>query len=230
MRRIRSGDLHPEMNLALDEALLREGRETLRLYGWSPPGLSIGFFQRAADFTVPEGFVLVRRPTGGGAIAHRGELTIAWIGRRRRVDEVYASINSVVREAASRLGLRSVRVGEGDPEAAPPGMCFDAHTRYDLLAGRGKFFGSAQRRAGDRFLLHGTLVLERNPFARGARSLGEAIGRPISRAEAEEAVAGAAADLWGVAFEEAEPSAAELEKARLLRLQRYGNPLWNRRR
>ena len=65
MRLIRTGDLDPATNLALDEALLRSGEETLRLYGWEPAGLSIGFFQRAEEFAGIEGFRLVRRPTGG---------------------------------------------------------------------------------------------------------------------------------------------------------------------
>ena len=90
MRLLRTGALHPATNLALDEALLRSGTETLRLYAWDPPGLSLGFFQRAAEFDAPPGFVMVRRPTGGGAIAHTGELTLSWVGRRRRVDDAYA--------------------------------------------------------------------------------------------------------------------------------------------
>ena len=95
VRLIRSGALPPELNLALDEALLRSGRETLRLYAWDPPGLSLGFFQRAAGIPCPPGFRLVRRPTGGGAIAHTGELTITWVGARRHVEEVYGEINLV---------------------------------------------------------------------------------------------------------------------------------------
>lgn len=230
MRLLRSGDLHPEANLAIDEALLRSGEATLRLYGWSPPGLSLGFFQRAADFPAPPGFVLVRRPTGGGAIAHAGELTIAWIGRRKPVDEVYAAINAVVREAALRLGARGVRLGAEEPEAAPEGMCFDAHTRYDLLVAGGKFFGSAQRRAGEAFLLHGTLLLAPNRWARGARSLSEELRREVTREEAEVAVAGAAADLWGVSFRDGALTDDEAEKARLLRIDRYGNAAWTHRR
>ena len=232
MRLIRSGPLDPAWNLALDEALLRSGAETLRLYAWEPPGLSLGFFQRAEAFRGrPEfdGLTLVRRPTGGGAIAHTGELTIAWVGRRRRVDLVYEDINAVVAEAVRTLGLEASR-GEGEPEAAPLGLCFDAHTRYDLLAAGRKFFGSAQRRGGGRFLLHGTLVLEPNRWARGAVSLRELTGREVTRQEAELAVVGAARRLWGVAFRAGAPTAEEWGDARRLVSRRYGSDHWTGRK
>jgi len=219
--------MSPELNLALDEALLRAGVETLRLYAWDPPGLSLGFFQRAAEFSCPPGFRLVRRPTGGGAIAHVGELTISWIGRRRRVDEAYETINALVAEAVRTLEIE-VTAGADEPEAAPAGLCFDSHTRYDLLAGGKKLFGSAQRRGKNHFLLHGSLVLEKNPVARGAISLFELTGRAVGRAEIEQAVIAAAKKEWRLA--EGVPTAEEWAHANRLVLERYGNKSWTARR
>jgi len=229
VRLIRSGALAPEMNLALDEALLRSGRETLRLYAWDPPGFSLGVFQRAAETPCPPGFRLVRRPTGGGAIAHTDELTIAWIGTRRRVEEAYREMNAIVAAAAASFGVR-VGAGTGDPEAAPEGLCFDAHTRYDLIANGRKLFGSAQRRGGDRFLLHGSLPLEPNPTAQGAISLSEAAGRPVTRAEAEAAVIREAGGAWGTEFLVETPSPEEWHLAERLVSERYGNATWTLRR
>jgi len=229
MRMIRSGAGDPAFNLALDEALLRAGAEALRLYAWDPPGYSLGFFQRAAEHAVPEGFVLVRRPTGGGAIAHTGELTISWTGGRRRVEEVYTETNAIVTAALARLGVRVVP-GTGRPEAAPPGLCFDAHTSYDLLGEGRKVFGSAQRRGGTRFLMHGTLVLEPNRWAAGSISVRELAGRPVPRREMEEAVLAAAADVLGTAFQPSEPTSAELEIADRLVSERYANDGWTHRR
>lgn len=229
MRLVRSGPLPPALNLALDEALLRSGTETLRLYAWEPPGLSLGFFQRAAEFEAPPGYALVRRPTGGGAIAHAGELTIAWIGRRRRVDEAYAAMNAVVGDALRTLGVDAVP-GAGEPEAAPRGLCFDAHTRYDLLALGRKVFGSAQRRGRGRFLLHGSLVLARNPLARGAISVEEITGAAPSRTAAERAVIASAERGWAVRFRSAPPTAAEWQHAERLVAERYANDAWTFRR
>jgi lipoate-protein ligase A len=229
VRLIRSGALAPELNLALDEALLRSGKETLRLYAWEPPGLSLGFFQRAAQFTCPPGYRLVRRPTGGGAIAHTGELTVAWVGRRRRVDAVYRDVNALIAAALFKLGI-AVQPGAGEPTAAPAGFCFDEHTRYDLLVRGRKIFGSAQRRGGDRFLLHGSLVLAPNPLARGAVSVAEAAGRPVSRHEMEQAVVAAAGEIWGAVLRTAGPSSCEWTAADCLVSRRYGNSAWTRRR
>jgi lipoate-protein ligase A len=229
VRLIRSGALDPARNLALDEALLRSGRETLRLYAWEPPGLSIGYFQRARDFAVPAGFTLVRRPTGGGAIAHTGEVTVAWVGRRRRVESVYAATNAWVRRAVARLGI-AVEAGSGEPEAAPAGLCFDAHTSYDLLAGGRKLFGSAQRRGGDRFLMHGTLVVKRNPLAAGAVSLEELIGRTIAREEVEAHLIAAATELWNEPLAEEPPTGAEKAAAEALLAERYAADSWTHRR
>ncbi len=229
MRLIRSGALSPELNLALDEALLRAGTETLRLYAWDPPGLSLGFFQRAEEFECPAGYRMVRRPTGGGAIAHTGELTIAWIGRRRRVDAAYREINAWVTAALAKFGI-AVVAGDGEPEAAPPGLCFDAHTRYDLLARGRKVFGSAQRRGGNRFLLHGSLVLEPNPLSRGAVSVAELADRPVERAEMEQAVVAAVQEVAGVVPRAGAPSAGEWAEAERLVSRRYGSEAWTRRR
>jgi len=225
MRLIRSGALEPALNLALDEALLRSGEETLRLYAWDAPALSLGFFQRAADFDPPEGFVLVRRPTGGGAIAHTGELTISWIAARRDVARAYEEINDVVTRAVAELAI-AVERGTERPAAAPHGLCFDTHTCYDLLAGGRKLFGSAQRRGVHGFLLHGSLVLEPNPLARGAVSLAELLGRPVPRHEMEQRVIAA----WGGPLRAAQPTAEEWRAAERLVEERYGNDAWTRRR
>ena len=229
MRLLRTGPGHPWFNLALDEALLRCGSEALRLYAWDPPGLSIGFFQKVAEHPVPDGFTLVRRPTGGGAIAHTGELTISWTGQRRRVEEVYADTNAIVTDAVRRLGIEAEH-GEEEPVAAPRGFCFDSHTLYDLLADGRKFFGSAQRRGADRFLMHGSLVLDPNPWAKGAISLRELAGRTIEREEIENLVIEAASRHWNTSMDPDAPTERETATTDRLISERYGSRKWNSRR
>ena len=61
-------------NMALDEALLDSvgsdpAKAVLRTYEWTPPTLSLGYFQSIAEVeTDPRwaGVPIVRRPTGGG--------------------------------------------------------------------------------------------------------------------------------------------------------------------
>src|SRR6185295_7261954 len=71
-------------NMAADEAVLQavsagESMPTLRLYGWSPPCLSLGYGQKTRDVDferiAANGWDVVRRPTGGRAILHVDELT-----------------------------------------------------------------------------------------------------------------------------------------------------------
>src|SRR5436190_15116613 len=70
------------MNMAIDEALLEsaatDGVATLRLYQWSEPTLSLGYFQAAEErerHQASTNCPLVRRASGGGAILHDRELT-----------------------------------------------------------------------------------------------------------------------------------------------------------
>jgi lipoate-protein ligase A len=68
--------------MAVDEALLTAaidgGLAALRLYQWSEPTLSLGYFQRVDDrrcHAASRDCAVVRRSSGGGAILHDRELT-----------------------------------------------------------------------------------------------------------------------------------------------------------
>lgn len=67
---------------ALAESVGRgEGPAVLRLFGWDPPAVSVGYNQPLRDVTHRltelrrSGVDLVRRPTGGGAVLHADEVT-----------------------------------------------------------------------------------------------------------------------------------------------------------
>lgn len=71
-----------DWNMAVDEAILGAasacGLATLRLYQWSEPTLSLGYFQRYDDrqqHAASLDCAVVRRSSGGGAILHDRELT-----------------------------------------------------------------------------------------------------------------------------------------------------------
>ena len=73
------------MNMAIDEAVFesiatQKSISTLRLYGWAPPTISIGYFQSLEeevdlDSCKKMGVDVVRRITGGGAVFHEHEIT-----------------------------------------------------------------------------------------------------------------------------------------------------------
>ena len=80
------------LNMAVDEAILlavAEGASppTLRFFDWTPPCLSLGYSQPAAEVDRSQlarlGYGLVRRPTGGRAILHTDELTYSVIDDER---------------------------------------------------------------------------------------------------------------------------------------------------
>src|SRR5690606_18219147 len=65
------------MNMALDEVLLRECEfPVLRIYTWSEPTISFGYFGKIAAVrrSWPE-CALVRRWTGGGVVPHGSDFT-----------------------------------------------------------------------------------------------------------------------------------------------------------
>ncbi|MEW6741775.1 MAG: biotin/lipoate A/B protein ligase family protein [Planctomycetota bacterium] len=194
-------------NMALDEALLLAGGPaTLRLYGWDPPALSLGYFQRVAQvdrgLLERHGLALVRRPTGGGAIAHVHELTFAFTAPEgldpyvgsiaasyERVHEALAAGLARLRVEARRRGSESALLSDASGSRF---YCFYHSAGPDLHVARRKVLGSAQRRCRGRVLHHGSLPLGRNPVTPFSACVEEAAGRPVSFDE----VAGAL--LWGL--------------------------------
>jgi len=146
--------------MALDEAIARgvgsgESGPTLRLYGWSPEAVSIGFFQEVReevdlDFCRRRGIEVVRRLTGGGAVIHsREELTYSLaVGESDPmipidVQESYRIICTPIISSLRRLGA-------------------DASFRpvNDIEVGGRKISGSAQTRRFGAVLQHGTILLD----------------------------------------------------------------------
>jgi len=161
----------PAWNMSVDGALLGLAEApTLRLYGWSPHAVSLGYFQKVADFDdLPQGTALVRRTTGGGAIHHGDELTFSLAIDAellpRQIADSYALLHDALVRVLDGIGVRCHRATEGNLSARPQDRwCFAHPVQGDLLTERGKLCGSAQRRvpgARARVLHHGSLVLRR---------------------------------------------------------------------
>ncbi len=116
-------------DLACLDDVAAGGPPVLRLYRWSPPALSLGRFQPEDDVDREAchalGVEVVRRPTGGRALLHGGDLTYAValcrpIGRggpRRR------ALPDARRRAGRRAGRpRGARSGRARPRARGPGV------------------------------------------------------------------------------------------------------------
>ena len=168
-------------NMAIDEAILAavaegSGPPTLRLFGWSPPCLSLGYAQPASEVDAERlrllGYGLVRRPTGGRAILHTDELTYSVIAPmdeprvRGGVVESYQQLSAGLLRGLALLGL-SVRADKqydtAEPGQAKGPVCFEVPSNYEITAGNGarprKLLGSAQVRKRGVVLQHGALPL-----------------------------------------------------------------------
>jgi len=181
-RFIDSGNCSPEFNMALDEALLdwnSEGKipPTIRFYGWNPPTLSIGYFQkveREIDLEAVKkyGLGFVRRPTGGRGVLHDQELTYSVIVSEEHpemphtVTEAYRVISEGILQGFRKLGLDAYfavpktaeeREGLKNPRSA---VCFDAPSWYELVVEGRKVAGSAQTRQKGVILQHGSILLD----------------------------------------------------------------------
>lgn len=157
-------------NMAVDDALLQRATvPTLRLYGWWPHAVSLGWFQRLAEFAdLPPGTPIVRRRTGGGAIHHGDEVTFALALPAellpRDVAASYVLLHDAVVLALADIGIACERLDAGHAPTPRPiaRWCFAEPGRDDLVTTRGKLLGSAQRRVhtpSPRVLHHGSLVL-----------------------------------------------------------------------
>jgi lipoate-protein ligase A len=172
--------------MALDGAMLSGSAPVaVRIYRWDPPGLSLGRFQREADFADVQGpHRIVRRITGGGAIYHAEEVTFALCYDEERlpvpIDESYRIVHAAVQQALAEVGARTMLVTGGKGCCARPRerWCFAVPGRHDLVTPAGKkVVGSAQRRIRvprPRVLHHGSIVLrvpEQTPFCGAVEEL-----------------------------------------------------------
>jgi len=165
-----------EFDIELAEKVQRqEILPTLRLYGWKPWSISLGYNQSESDINKNKcselGFDIVRRPTGGRAILHANELTysVVMFANGKSVTEVYAAISKSLVSALQKI-CPAVSYETSQPnfqtlykkqESIP---CFSASARYEVQINGRKLVGSAQRRfSSDGFsdvvLQHGSILL-----------------------------------------------------------------------
>jgi lipoate-protein ligase A len=190
-------------NMAMDEALLRHAgaasaAPTLRFFGWAPPAVSLGYFQDAMkDINLPycrkHGIDVVRRPTGGKAVFHDGEVTYALVAGEdhplfpRGILGTYQVISSAILRALSKLGVEAEMTADGRAHA-PDGLaafCFSVPSRYELLVKGRKICGSAQTRSRGVFLQHGSILVDFDPVRTAAVLLcpGERVEEKIREVE-----------------------------------------------
>ena len=229
------------VNMAVDQALLddaaRSGRAYLRLYRWDPPCLSFGRNEPALtryDRAEIErrGIAVVRRPTGGRAVWHDGEVTYAVaapIALFGSLADSYRVIHERIAQALRTLGVAGVVAPQGRSAAIGAGACFASAVGGEVMVGEKKVVGSAQIREGDAFLQHGSILLDgtqelvRSVTRGSAPAGGEATlrtlaGRAVSFSEVADAI---------VASWTPRPTASQ---APWTTAGRFADPVWTWRR
>jgi lipoate---protein ligase len=160
------------MQMAIDRYLLEQHRQgkqppTLRLYTWQPAAISLGYHQQEYphswhDLTWQgKPLEIIRRPTGGRAVLHQGDLTYAIVtsippGKRLAV---YQQICQFLITGWRSLGV-NLDYGTATKEYVQHQNCFATATGADLITNAGnKVIGSAQLRRGKTVLQHGSMIL-----------------------------------------------------------------------
>lgn len=219
--------------MAIDRWLLvqhlqQQHPPTLRFYTWEPIAISLGYHQKQ----YPEQWQnlrwnhqridLVKRPTGGRAVLHQGDLTYAVVtsGLRAKRRESYEQICQFLIQGWQRLGVELLYGGAGRGYIHNPN-CFGTATAADLVTTNGaKFIGSAQLHRDGAILQHGSMRLnqDRNLFE---QVFGEASLMPQLPQDSQqnssiviETLIKSAATCFGAAFEVRPLTPTELTQIR----------------
>ncbi|HTL70343.1 MAG TPA: hypothetical protein VL404_03535 [Candidatus Eisenbacteria bacterium] len=197
-----------------------EAAPVLRLYRWSSPAFSIGYFQdveKVARRFAKERAAVVRRLTGGGLVFHDRDVTFSLVTKNpgdllpSDVKASYLWVNE-----ALIAGLRDLHASldfapcKDVPSARAKGerICFESPSCYDVLLGKKKIVGASQRRTEGAILHQSTVFLEDD-----AKTVGEKIVAGFERK-------------WGMAFEERPLDRAELGLAEAIARKRYASSEW----
>jgi lipoate-protein ligase A len=184
------------LQMELDRYLLdtRSGNgstATVRFYRIVPQAITIGHHQNESslDGLALDGSVeVVRRPTGGRAVIHSGDLTYSLVGALdgsvfgTATSEVYRAISRGVKRGIEAAGIVLDLIGSSGDGPSP--LCFRSGSRDELSYRGRKICGGALLRRDGRFLFQGSILVappaERfRPQFAGMANLTEIAGRRL---------------------------------------------------
>jgi lipoate-protein ligase A len=169
-------------NMSLDHLLFESvtggGGYLWRLYAWEPYAVSIGRNQKVREAVNMSalrtlGLQMVRRPTGGRAIFHKGDICLTCCGgtrsssdRAMAFKDDYMMVAGVLVRFLRRLGLDAAVSHGRPPLSGSTGMkspCFQSAGKYEITVRGQKIAGIAQYRSEGKFLIQGSIRVNAMP-------------------------------------------------------------------
>jgi lipoate-protein ligase A len=163
------------LNMAVDDFLFRslssEPQTYLRFYRWERPTVSLGYsqgIQKVVDveYCQKKGIDVVRRMTGGKLVLHHREVTYSLCSSDKEtftatLADSYRLISLGLIRGLAKIGLKSY-LADSPPNSYARGNlpCFSYPARNEIEIEGKKIVGSAQKRAGSKFIQHGSIPLE----------------------------------------------------------------------
>jgi lipoate-protein ligase A len=242
------------LNMAVDEflfdALTDEPRTVLRFYQWERPTASLGYSQTGGNvldlaFCRAKGIDVVRRITGGKMVLHHREMTYAVASSDQSVFSPtlggsYKIISQALMNGLVKMGLHPSLAQKAPLFYAKGNLpCFSRPARDEIEVDGKKIVGSAQKRAGIKFLQHGSIPLQHDeallrsvsrlkasPEEIHMTSLSETLGMDVDFRWAVNHLVDGFADFFKVRFTPLTFTKQEREKIKNLQKNKYENNDW----
>ncbi len=240
--------------MAMDQAMLEYASATqqvvLRIYEWSKPTISLGYFQSHDDrLNDPKLSSLdcVRRVTGGGAILHDRELTYSLavpgnMQRKGHNEELYRAVHRAIVVWLQELGLQTNLWEDANRESAQPYLkegsfwCFERRSEVDIVVDERKVVGSAQRRSSAGLLQHGSLLVETSiwtPQLPGILSqipekMVKAVNQQLTAIKLGKTIQNGLEHVLGCVWHDRGPDQVVCERAKTIDAERFSTLEWTR--
>ncbi|NIM59431.1 MAG: hypothetical protein GTO16_10890 [Candidatus Aminicenantes bacterium] len=246
--------LSGSLNMAVDDFLFQslsdEPQTFLRFYRWERPTVSLGYSQNIrkvvdVDYCQSQGIDIVRRITGGKLVLHHKEVTYSLCSSDKEaftstLADSYRLISQALMRGFEKMGLKSY-LADAPPETYVKGNlpCFSYPARNEIEVEGKKIVGSAQKRAGHKFIQHGSIPLEKDEGYLGPVSflkkeeskgrmisLSQALGEKASFDRTVERLASGISEFFKINFKPKVFDAEEKEAIVKIQKERYANKDW----
>ena len=190
-------------NMAADELLVRrEGEAWLRVYAWSRPSVSYGYFDTArvaAGLFPGDELQYIRRWTGGGIVDHRRGVTYTLTLPARSGEPwppsslLYQWIHGALAEALQQSGVPCSLLAEDAPDGGR--ACWASPVASDIADAQGRKLAGAGQRRYRGAVLHQGLIQECEPAPGWPELLAAALAERVLHVQGAEPYEGFATEL-----------------------------------